>query len=297
MSIPTTYDVAADHGADAFDPIAWFEGTGEDRGLPPGWLDDYNARLAAAKARLLTTKVYDPAQPRVPAGSPEGGEFASAGGASADPMSPEVSAAVHSWTGRWFDDDINRPYVVDNHSTIRTALAKDYEPSGPQYVADGKGPAERFAERRAEGEALLRGINGSPPTSAPLYRGVRMTNEDFNRIVGLQPGDTIDMNVSSWSTEKTAADQYAGRLATYTLPWQKAPEGLDNPVVFTLDAGAKALDVAGRTPLKWEHEYLTAGRFTVKDVYDRMPDGVYVALTQTATFDTAAQTRGTKGAQ
>ena len=31
---------------DQFDPIAWFEGTGEDLGLPEGYLEEYNAAIA-----------------------------------------------------------------------------------------------------------------------------------------------------------------------------------------------------------------------------------------------------------
>lgn len=37
---------------DAFDPIAWFEGTGEDLGLPEGYVEKYNADVAERLARL-----------------------------------------------------------------------------------------------------------------------------------------------------------------------------------------------------------------------------------------------------
>jgi hypothetical protein len=51
-AISTAYDIKAHPGADVFDPVAWFEGTGEDLGLPPGYLDAYNARRAQALADI-----------------------------------------------------------------------------------------------------------------------------------------------------------------------------------------------------------------------------------------------------
>lgn len=49
-TIPVSYDIAADPDADQFDPIAWYLGTGEDLGLPEGWLEEYQANLAKAEA-------------------------------------------------------------------------------------------------------------------------------------------------------------------------------------------------------------------------------------------------------
>ena len=102
--LSTAYDIDRFPDSDVFDPIAWFEGTGEDLGLPPGWLDDYNricdkARADIQRERAEKVDLADFAPDELvvlhrllakfnpnhePAGSPEGGEFASAGDAGAE---------------------------------------------------------------------------------------------------------------------------------------------------------------------------------------------------------------------
>jgi hypothetical protein len=48
--ISTSYDIEEPDPDFEFDPIGWFESTGEDIGLPPGWLDNFNRLLAESKA-------------------------------------------------------------------------------------------------------------------------------------------------------------------------------------------------------------------------------------------------------
>lgn len=47
--IPTGYDIEANPHADAFDPVAWYEGTGEDLGLPADYFDVPAKRHLAGK--------------------------------------------------------------------------------------------------------------------------------------------------------------------------------------------------------------------------------------------------------
>ena len=53
--IPIGYDLDKHPDADEPDPVAWFEGTGEDIGLPDGFLEKHKAEherlVAAEKAR------------------------------------------------------------------------------------------------------------------------------------------------------------------------------------------------------------------------------------------------------
>ena len=48
--IPSGYDIAAHPDADTFDPVAWFEGTGEDLGLPPEYREQYEKLKAKYRA-------------------------------------------------------------------------------------------------------------------------------------------------------------------------------------------------------------------------------------------------------
>jgi hypothetical protein len=62
-----------------FDPIAWFEGTGEDLGLPPGYLEDYNRRLAE------NTAMYAARAQKVDIGTDDTGVHAVRGSKGNDP--------------------------------------------------------------------------------------------------------------------------------------------------------------------------------------------------------------------
>lgn len=55
--IGTAYDVEAHPAAEAFDPIAWFEGTGEDRGLPPEYVANYDKAVADYRAKRKKGRV------------------------------------------------------------------------------------------------------------------------------------------------------------------------------------------------------------------------------------------------
>lgn len=62
--LPIGYDIAANPDADDFDPVAWYEGTGEDLGLPVGFLEAdralYQQFLAEAKARAAEEPAPEP---------------------------------------------------------------------------------------------------------------------------------------------------------------------------------------------------------------------------------------------
>ena len=64
--LSTAYDIEAHPYADVFDPIAWYQTTGEDLGLPPGYLEraeraeaEMRAWLAAQKAAAEKTDASD----------------------------------------------------------------------------------------------------------------------------------------------------------------------------------------------------------------------------------------------
>lgn len=251
-------------------------------GITPEDLGQFHEGPLAGKQWV--TKAFNPDQPR-----DEHGRW-SAGGSSLDPKGPEVSAALKPWVGYWFDDDLNPPYVRDQHKEMRAALAgepvvthifgKDY-PVNPEAVA----------RLRAQGETLLKGINGSPRTTEPLYRGMRLEGQAYSNVAALKPGEVVPMNLSSWSSDWKATERYGS--TGYQARSSESGQVVAGPVMFQLEPGAQALDVAGRTPLAWEHEFLTAGDFVVKDVQatDR---SLVVSLHQLATFDSAAQTTGLK---
>jgi hypothetical protein len=58
-AISTAYDIEAHPNVDVFDPVAWFEGTGEDLGLPPGYMDQYNRAMAESAARRAAAEKVD----------------------------------------------------------------------------------------------------------------------------------------------------------------------------------------------------------------------------------------------
>ena len=50
--LSTAYDIGAHPHADGFDPISWFEGTGEDLGVPADYMERYNAAVVPERTAL-----------------------------------------------------------------------------------------------------------------------------------------------------------------------------------------------------------------------------------------------------
>ena len=245
---------------------------------------------------------YSESQPRVPAGSPEGGQFA---GGAGEPDPEALKGGLKAWVGHWFDDDLNPPYVKDYHEQIRQALAGESVAAftssvGGQQFSIPATPevAQRYLE---QGRALLQAVARAPSTMDPLYRGLKMTEEQkASFLSNIKVGGRLDLNLSSWSKDLDAAGKYtgAGLSGRFGSP----------RVLMEIVGDKQALDV-GATPLPWEKEFLTDGRFTVLDVVERVaeqspyrntpnlpspPMETVVMLQQESVFHDPAQTYGTK---
>lgn len=220
-----------------------------------------NMRSVLAEAGLYKPKAEKAGPPDEP--RDERGQWTD-GGAVAT-QSPEFASALQSWTGFSDYDNVGNT-VIDSHTVMRQALAD---------------PERAVPDTLQHAEALLRGTAESEPTKDRLFRGINVDAATYDHYVGLKPGDTVRMNLSSWSGEAGPAFRYAR-------------EGEGKPILFIVAPGAHAFDVMERTPLAWEHEFLASGAFRV--VASRVdPDGLLrLGLRQIEPFRTSAQTAGTK---
>jgi hypothetical protein len=242
------------------------------------------------RLRSLTTK-YDESEPR-----DEAGRWTTGGGA---PDPAAVEAGRKAWVGYWFDDDLNPRYVKDYHTEIRKALAGTLAAENPGWHPSG------IAQYASKGEALLQAIARGEPTITPLYRGMAVSAEDAEAIKAFKPGDTVDLNLSSWTSDRDSAARFMAGQGGYT-----GRTG-NNPVLFEMVGDKHALDVGPDTPLPKEKEWLSDGRFTVLSVETQPakqypyadtwtgprqvnPDSTIVRLAQESVFTSAAETTGTK---
>ncbi len=259
-----------------------------------------SADYAAAAVPDLTK--YSPEQERVPAGGPGGGQFA---GGAAPPDPEKLRSALKSWVGYRVDDGMNPPYVRDYHARIRQALAGQQVMIEGTYGPDVPAPPALAEAHLQEGRVLLAAIANAPVTSEPLYRGLKMTDEQKDELVSrMKVGGKVDLNLCSWSTDIKAAGEYTGKGlgGRFSSP----------RVIMQLVGDKQALNV-GATPLAWEKERLTDGRFTVLNVAERVneqspyrhsvdpsnPDApppmeTVITLEQDSVFHDPVQTYGTK---
>jgi hypothetical protein len=102
----------------------------------PEWIKE---ACLDANGRFVECIKGNPDQPRVPAGSPEGGEFASSGGAGGSDGGVVVSESAKQWVSDWQSANLNDPLgeLTDSHIRELGATA----PKEPMIVYRGA-PAE-----------------------------------------------------------------------------------------------------------------------------------------------------------
>lgn len=164
------------------------------------------------------------------------------------------------WRGRWVDELHDDAYdAAVSWASGEQRRLRSYQSGDPRrYVA------------AREVRALLTNVNAAPPTTASLYRGISLSEPSLTHLSALKPGDTIDLNLSSWTNSEAAAGAWAGNLHG-----QQSAEEVEAAVatsVLALEPGAHALDISAITNdihsmggyYKFS-EWLTAGRFQVTD--------------------------------
>jgi hypothetical protein len=169
---------------------------------------------------------------------------------------------------------------------------------GVDALDDGDSGARssiRAGNPNSEALTILGAIASAPPTAPPLFRGLILSSSVFRAEFFR---DTVDLNVSSWSTSRGVANDYAyageyGDGGHQPVHIPGISDGPDNvSVVLSLAPGGQALDVYGTLKesatgaLPNEQEWLTAGRFSVNSVAWEPDTKVYrVDLNQVATLE------------
>ncbi len=215
---------------------------------------------------------FDPSEPRDPEGRWTSGTTV----AGADRSDDEAILALGDDPVRWAARDWSGGgFAEHNYTSVRAALASGNE----------KAPGWEH------GHILVNAVNGSKPTTYALYRGIAAPTSVYNQLQLLDPGDRIDLNLSSWTRDPGVAKQFANDV--YMTGAQETGDPNAHPVMFDLQPGAHAYDATNdivQGPKYSEH--LTEGRFAVDDV-QRVGNGLTVTLTQMETLD-ADQLAGTK---
>lgn len=178
--------------------------------------------------------------------------------------------------------------VLDNQiqyaSDFTTAWADSFEnveqfrDSATRALADGD-PIDRVTL------AGLELVNASPLTTEEAYRGASFTSEELAQF---KEGETISLPFASFSTIRGEAENY-----TYDHLG-----GRNNPVVFKLESGAKAIPESSLSNQAILAEIVTSGNFQITNVSTETlkPDATglgrstneatIISLKQTGTFDT-----------
>lgn len=143
------------------------------------------------------------------------------------------------------------------------------------FMTRASGKKTRSTQRDEHMRVLKDGIKNSPPNSATLYRGVRMSKD--TDIASLK-GTSFIIPPSSFSTDQKIARQFVDRK-------QQA----STTVMYRLSAGkGRALPIAdnGDPFYKYEKESVSAGQFKVTKT-EKLPGnkGWVVDVEHTAMFD------------
>lgn len=240
----------------AGDPAATRDALVELAGLARGDLDvEAAAQVLATRARadlalaapppdasfaaLLAAEFREADHPRVPGGGEHGGEFTSKPGKTAghlpDPPDAELRASLLSWVKSW-----------KNSGRIQRDMTRLIRNPDAAASPDARNILGALQHRAQPSPVLWRGMWWAPgdPKAA--------------RFLGkLKEGGTIDLPVASFSADKEVTGAFAH-------PADGRECGAS--VLITVEAGARAYDIAGAGVQAFQAEQVTGGRFEVVSV-------------------------------
>jgi hypothetical protein len=196
--------------------------------IPVGDLDDAALRKLAATARLLKAG-FDPNQPRVPAGNPDGGQWTDAGGSDEDAGSADSDD--EGWPAETSDD------VFDEDESFGT---EDYEPDG-----GSEGSSDRSPPPDSGGDDPPRIPSEQPRTTRVRNRIARRSAEWLARAIALGLAEQAE---SFWRIVETTA-WLAGNLPAI-LSYRDDPKTLD-----------ELRDAAARPRLGYERHHIVERQY------------------------------------
>jgi hypothetical protein len=134
--------------------------------------------------------------------------------------------------------------------------------------------AEQNETANARADGILGAIRGFPKELVPkeLHRGsvVKQTMEEL--LARYTPGNMLDLNLTSFSSERRKARAFAGDVATGSRP----PKRNEISVLTKLIGDKRALPIenTSKSYFFWgEREWVSVGRFEVVDVKKTWSDG------------------------
>lgn len=255
-------------------------------------LEEAELRLEALRQRMRDVSKFSVNQPRVPAGSPQGGEWAATGGASAF-------------------TDVEVPPYGRGHAIYRRGAANEWGAShGTSWTIAGYAgrivDAPGYASPRLDDPRLERVARGMLEAIAadklgaeePLYHGFENTKH-----VTYREGDALTIPLMAASGDAAISSGYGVRL--------DPADQVGEPTVFAFPRGTPMVGYQRWSPAEqrefgyiWD-EAIVGGRFQVAKVETRTglayhwkdPTVRIVSLIPTETFDPArAQWRPTRTA-
>jgi hypothetical protein len=200
---------------------------------------------------------YSADQPRRPDGkfgSKVGGALGGGGLPGIDPSDYTGGYSPNATTGPWSTND----------DLYWKAASKDRL----QAIRDEAGVPGTV------GNKALTLMDENPPTTVPLYRGVRPSDTigQYNVAVGpynpslYKPGQEVDLQLSSFSTSRDEALAYARNANGRTNQSSDKAFLPSTSALIRVEPGAKALDIGPTFRGNPGNEVITAGRFKVVSV-------------------------------
>jgi hypothetical protein len=169
---------------------------------------------------------------------------------------------------------MNRGESPESHS----APLEDFKHPLAEYKPMLKGQELGTTKMKDAVQAVRSAIADSPPTTQPMYRGMKMPQDEARNnafgafLANAKVGDDFAFDVpTSFSAEKTVAEEFAQGIGGKKGP-QRA-RARDDPaagVVFAVSEGAKAASVTPLSPWK-QQELLSEGKFKIKSIEGNPP--------------------------
>lgn len=206
--------------------------------------------------------------------------------------------------GRWTSDgsggpapawhDLLRPdgagYDLDRAIATRAALREqnvhlmrglaavqtEWQMGKIRDAAAGKNIRDK--DLKAQGLAVRDAIRESPPHDGELHRGIALKGTADEILARFEPGTTHDWNITSFSTERGVADEFAAFAQQYRLG--------DTQVHITVEPGMRGVPMERISEVEryyHQHEIVGAGRYEVAQSH-KDETGVHVTVRQIGTL-------------
>ncbi len=128
---------------------------------------------------------------------------------------------------------------------------------------------------------LLGAIANSPHPAPKLFRGMRLEGSADDIVARYASNDTVDLNLSSFSSDRKLAQDFTVKGAGQKGPRTKTQTG----VLIEVEQGASALPIEAVSPSRVfaaEREWLSGGRYAVESVKTARDGTVVLRLRQLA---------------